>query len=1023
MKPGNTDSSRYGVAIFWVLLPALLVTGQLLMAQLPTYGTGQWNENELGNHRAVIEVSKPTNAVKVHVPWRRKDNPAGKGLIVVDAFSGKPVKNVYTVTVNAEYGDIIFEPVTGPGEYYLYYMPYKLGGSWYFPSTAYLKPDNSYNTAWQQQLNIKNLPDAKVLRFEAINSFNSFYPMEIVATQQEVRDLLEKNKEKDFLLFPEDRKFPVRMDSAICQRWIEKGEGGTFYGLASRNEFYVYQVGVFAAFHALKKLHLQFSDLENPTGGKISAAAIRCFNLEGKDWLGKSFKKEVSVGKGQVQALWIGVDIPREAQPGVYHGWVKVSAEGDKERSVPVQLNIKDALLEDRGYNELPTFARLNWLDSDIGLDDSVYRPYTPVVLKQRTVNILGRTLRFDKYGFPDKITSSFTGSNNDVNGQPRDILNGPVKMVVVQNGKELAWKGPTPAVHQPSDGAVSWETQLEGDGVVLKVWAKMECDGYINYQLAIKALKDCAIDNMELRIPYARKAAIYMMGLGRKGGVRPERWDWKWEEKNANNMLWMGDVNAGLQCKLKNETPDWTLYNFDKTGPYKDWSNDGKGGCHILEEADKVMLKAFTGQQQLRAGQIIHLNFGLLITPVKPLDQEHWSERYFQADPPLANWRKVASEKGATVMNIHQGNMLNPYINYPFLTTDTLTKYVTANRRIGISTKLYYTVRELTNYTPEIWALRSLGDEIFSPGKGSQLADQFADDGVGGNLFSTGGPWLVEHLGKNYDAAWHTPLENSEYDMSIRTQGLSRWHNYYLEGLNWLVKNVGIRGIYLDGVGYDRDIMKRVRKVMDRAADSCLIDFHSGNNFHPSYGLNSPANQYMELFPCLNSLWLGEGYNYNESPDYWLVEVSGIPFGLYSEMLNNCGNAYRGMLFGMTSRLGWTGCDPSALWRLWDKFDIKNARMVGCWDPALPVKCSDSSVKVTVYRQPKKLLIVYASWAKSSANIRLDVDWKSLGWNPNQVNVSFPEVEGLQRGQAVGDLADIKVEEGKGGFIIIEEK
>ena len=28
----------------------------------------------------------------------------------------------------------------------------------------------------------------------------------------------------------------------------------------------------------------------------------------------------------------------------------------------------------------------------------------------------------------------------------------------------------------------------------------------------------------------------------------------------------------------------------------------------------------------------------------------------------------------------------------------------------------------------------------------------------------------------------------------------------------------VGVDGIYLDGIGYDREIMKRVRKVMDRA-------------------------------------------------------------------------------------------------------------------------------------------------------------------------------------------------------------
>ena len=56
-----------------------------------------------------------------------------------------------------------------------------------------------------------------------------------------------------------------------------------------------------------------------------------------------------------------------------------------------------------------------------------------------------------------------------------------------------------------------------------------------------------------------------------------------------------------------------------------------------------------------------------------------------------------------------------------------------------------------------------------------------------------------------------------------------------------------------------------------------------------------------MEHFPYINSLWFGEGYDYDETPDYWLVEISGIPFGLYGEMLKGGGNPWRGMLYGMT--------------------------------------------------------------------------------------------------------------------------
>ncbi|MDR3714859.1 MAG: DUF6067 family protein [Puia sp.] len=1016
--------------VSWVaalLLTGLFIiwSGGLLFSQEIPYGTGQWDRQELGNHRAVIEVRDDSSAVWVHLPWRREDDPSAKTVIVVDASTGKRIKNVYRLAANREYGDFVFEPATGKGLYYLYYMPYKTTGSWYFPGTVYPAAKDVCDPLWVKAVrpDTERLPRAAVVRFESINDFNRFDPMEIVATRKEVEGLVAGNAGKGFLVFPEDRKHPVRMASEIPRCWAQRKDGEPFSGTALRNEFFTYQIGIFAAFGELRHVSVDFSDLEDGYGGKIPASDIRCFNLGGRDWLGKSFTKEVNVRKGGVQALWIGVDTRENTKPSVYKGRVTIKTEGLAPRQVDVAIRVTDSIIPDRGYDELFRMARLNWLDSDIGLDDSVYKPYTPVRLQGNTVKVLGRTLRFGRDGLPEKITSEFTGSNDSVGGPAKDILDGPIRLVTIRAGKELPWKGGRPVILQKTAGAVSWETHQSRLDAGLVIHAKMECDGYTNYQVVLTATQDMDLDDIQLRIPYASSVARYMMGLGFKSGKRPSRWDWKWDKTRANNMIWVGDVNAGLQCKLKNETPDWSLYNFDKTGPYKDWSHEGLGGCSLSEEGGSFLFKAFTGHRQLRAGQVLHLNFGLLITPLKLLNPGHWTERYFQSDPPVDGWLPEALAKGANVMNIHQGNVLNPYINYPFIATDTMKGYIAALRAKGIRSKIYYTVRELSNYTREIWALRSLGDEIFTPGLGAQLADQFADDGAGGNLYSTGGSWLVEHLRTGYDAAWHSPLAGGDWDMAIRTQGLSRWHNYYLEGLGWLVKNVGIRGIYLDGAGYDREIMKRVRKVLDRSADSCLIDFHSGNNFQPAYGLGSTANTYMELFPCINSLWLGEMFNYNDSPDYWLVEMAGIPYGLYGEMLNGCGNAYRGMVYGMTARLGWGGCDPSALWKEWDAFGIKDARMVGYWDPALPVKCDRDDIKVTVYRKPGKILIAYASWSKQEEQVRLGIDWKSLGFDPARSTIVAPAIEGFQDRREYKGLDAITVPAGKGGLIVVERQ
>ena len=321
-----------------------------------------------------------------------------------------------------------------------------------------------------------------------------------------------------------------------------------------------------------------------------------------------------------------------------------------------------------------------------------------------------------------------------------------------------------------------------------------------------------------------------------------------------------------------------------------------------------------------------------------------------------------------------------------------------------GVKVKIYYTVRELSNYCAELFPLRSLGTEVFT-------------DGPGG-----GHSWLCEHLVSGYAPAWHQPYPDGSVDAAIATTGLSRWHNYYLEGLAWLLRHAQIDGLYLDGIGYDREIMKRVRKVMERERPGCLIDFHSGNNFHPQYGLSNCANQYLEHFPYVDSLWFGEGFDYNESPDYWLVEISGLPFGLFGEMLQDNGNPWRGMVYGMTARY-YAGADPKHLWRLWDEFGIQDAEMRGYWDPQCPVRTGRDDVLATVYQRRGRTLVALAGWAPQPARVRLDVDWRALGLDPQRATCYAPGVQGFQPEALFAPADEIPVEPGRGWLLVLSEE
>jgi hypothetical protein len=257
--------------------------------------------------------------------------------------------------------------------------------------------------------------------------------------------------------------------------------------------------------------------------------------------------------------------------------------------------------------------------------------------------------------------------------------------------------------------------------------------------------------------------------------------------------------------------------------------------------------------------------------------------------------------------------------------------------------------------------------------------------------------------------------------DVAVVNSGTSRWHNFYLEGLDWLARNIGIDGLYIDDLAFDRIVMKRVRKILDRQRPGALIDLHSANQFRERDGFANSANLYMEHFPYLNRLWFGEYFDYNLPPDFWLVEVSGIPFGLMGEMLQDGGNPWRGMLYGMTGRLPWSG-NPTALWKAWDELGIQDSRMIGYWSSNCPVRTNHQDVLATVYLKNETVLISIASWANESVPVQLECDWCALGIDPEKANLFAPLIQDFQEEDSFDPRSAIKVEPGRGWLLVLAQ-
>lgn len=970
-----------------ILVLAIALTCAFCVTAYPEevkYGVAFWPENIMGNHRAHIRVEARADAVRAHIPWRRRDAaPQDRGIVVVESATSKRIANVAVVTTNREYGEIVFQP-NEPGEYDIYYM-------------LYSQPESTVDKDWLER-NVraekwKSLSEAKLVEIQARTEFDRFDPMEIIATRTEVDELLKQNPLKSYLLFPEDRMHPVKMADFLPKRWIERGPSNRFTGEAARNEYYVFQIGVWAARHAINDVTVSCSGLRSLSGKtEIPASAFTCFNLGGIDWLGRPFRREFSVELGGVRALWFGLQVPKDAEPGEYVGALVIKPSGLPETRVELSIKVTDQILEDHGDSELWRLSRLRWLNSTIGLEDELIAPYTPVEAFNDDVKILGRRMRFARSGLPEKIMS---------NG--REVLAGPIEFVVETAEGPIRWSSTSQArIIKSTKTELIRESGNWRGPFKLSCISKTDFDGYTDFRLQLTSSKAAEVKDIRLEIPVARDVATYMMGMGCKGGYRPREWKWTWDIDRANNMIWIGDTDAGLHCKLKGPKDTWDIQNLRASGLPESWSNGGKGGCTVTEEGNAVVIRAYSGERRLSEGESIEFRFGLLITPVKPLDPAHWNYRYYHAYGPV----EAATSVGANIINIHHANECNPYLNYPFIAVDKLSAYVRKAHEKNVKVKIYYTVRELSNHVAEMWALRSLGDEIFL-------------DGPGG-----GYSWLQEHLVDHYTPAWLQPLSDTDTDAAIATTGLSRWHNYYLEGLAWLLQNVQIDGIYLDGIGYDRNVMKRLRRVMDRIRPGSLIDFHSGNEYVYQDWRISPACKYMEHFPYIDSLWFGEMYDYdNEPPDYWLVEISGIPFGLFGEMLQNGGNPWRGMLYGMTGRYGVGNYDWQQIWKLWDQFGIQEAKMIGYWAKECPVKTNNKDVLATVYAKQKSALISVASWAKEPVRIKLEVNWDALEIDPRKAELSAPAIPGFQEAQKLQWSNDIPVEPNKGWLLLLTEK
>lgn len=731
---------------------------------------------------------------------------------------------------------------------------------------------------------------------------------------------------------------------------------------------------------------------------KFYGVKIVCYNCEGKDYLGNDFAKAVDLISGKEQNFWCTAN-------SVGSGFFTLSAENGKVLfKGDITVERADCVTDDP-FADGESLNKIAWLNSDLAIDDKITKPYIPVKTNGNTVEILGRIIGFSKFGLPEQITSYFN-EGVKICEKPTRLLSAPIEFSVVNE----KFENRSFNIENHIDKAII-RSLNEGKNFDLRVEASSEFDGFTGFKLSLVCKNDVEISDARLRLPFNADRLKYFIGLGKKGGLFDKTLDKKWNENVNQDGFWAGSVNVGLKIRFKGENyvkPFVNIYyNHRKLNKPESWDNDGKGGIKF-ENGEFV---AYCGRRTVKKGEVLHFDFDALITPLKEIDlKKQFGARYYHSMYDSDKWLDRAKTGGANIINVHHGNDLNPYINYPFTEIAALKDFTEKAHENGILVKPYYTIRELTVNAPEFKVFRDLGYEIIAkrnPNEESRLWQGEAKE------------WIVKNVGDDVIPAWRQPLKGSKYkntfDSAVITEGQSRLCNFYVEGLNYLVEKADIDGIYIDDVAYDRNIMKRVRKVLDKKP-TAYIDFHQWNCFADIGGNGNCAVQYAELYPFVDKCWIGEGFDYDESAEFWLIETSGIPFGVMSEMMDS-GNEYRGLTFGETNRLGWetNESNPFCVWRIFDDYHLADGEMIGWWDGRNSIKLSNPSIRATEFIVGEKRYIAVANFSDKEQESEILIDGLSVH------SLYAPRIDGFQTEKNI--TGKIVLSGGSGLFIEVSHE
>lgn len=715
----------------------------------------------------------------------------------------------------------------------------------------------------------------------------------------------------------------------------------------SKYDYPVFCLAVVSAYREQKAL-VTFEPLTSLSGQTLDGA-MTCFNagLKGYDGIGKD--TPIQLVKDQAKPLYFGIDLSK-ASFDLYKGAIVIG-----RHKVKLLVKVTDDPVFNYGTENPQGLARLQWLNSDIGRDESVLKGFEPVAADKSALFLTGKKVAIGRDALIDNVQSFFNPSNIIVKEKQKELFFRPSSFEIKGYKfkfykQKISGDGRTGALY----------AEGKTNGVKLEIGANVRYEGVFDYKVKVSAEKDIILDDIALNLFFS--CCTYNGGLGKTGGLFSDVvYDWKAEPA----AMYAGDVNCGARVLLK---PSSEFYSGK---PWDTWQNFGLGTVQIAKCDEGAVFTASTGKMIMPAGTEKMFCFEIALTPFKAIDYiSHFSNKRTLpvGKKSLAERLEALKEKGVNTVILSSGTTENATGTYPLLSDKALKEAVSVIHSNNMKAFVE-----------------------FSSGSFPTAAAEYLPFLQIGNIVNGGA------------------VKNGSADTLPR----SSYENFYLEQLSFLSKRYNPDGVISHGAVLSAAGAERAKRIAERQGISRGLEICK----------EGALQKYFDVLPFYDYICLPPA---NCKPDYMLIEMSSIPFGLTAAVCGGGCPPCLGMLYGINSVYGEGGelqdRIAESLYTLWDSFSIKDSRFYGYWDKKNPVSSDKKDIYISTFINKANLLAVIYNASGSSVEFDLGINAR-LGYTSKGKKIMQPAVLGLHWQKKINFNKPFRLKAHKGMILTVIEK